>query len=140
MSNGVKSVSDEYTISVRVSDDDGGASSGSLVDSDRFPTENSRYVSTNGVTYSSGSFQAEIVSMDLQGSSVEPNAVSPLAVGAGYHIDSFFDVFTELSVDIGGGLYHIDSFFDVFTELSIDGGGGSYGLFATEIVSMISYE
>jgi hypothetical protein len=24
--------------------------------------------------------------------------------------------------DLGGGLYHIDSFFDVFTELSIDGG------------------
>jgi hypothetical protein len=24
--------------------------------------------------------------------------------------------------DIGGGMYHIDSFFDVFTELSIDGG------------------
>ena len=24
--------------------------------------------------------------------------------------------------DIGGGLYHIDSFFDVFTELSVDGG------------------
>lgn len=24
--------------------------------------------------------------------------------------------------DIGGGLYHIDSFFDVFTELSLDGG------------------
>ena len=25
--------------------------------------------------------------------------------------------------DIGGGMYHIDSFFDVFTEVSIDGGG-----------------
>src|SRR5438477_10706248 len=24
--------------------------------------------------------------------------------------------------DIGGGLYHIDSFFDVFTELSLDDG------------------
>ena len=24
--------------------------------------------------------------------------------------------------DLGGGLYHIDSFFDVFTELSVDGG------------------
>jgi hypothetical protein len=24
--------------------------------------------------------------------------------------------------DIGGGMYHIDSFFDVFTELSLDGG------------------
>jgi hypothetical protein len=25
-------------------------------------------------------------------------------------------------LDLGGGLYHIDSFFDVFTELSVDGG------------------
>ena len=25
--------------------------------------------------------------------------------------------------DLGGGLYHIDSFFDVFTELSVDGEG-----------------
>jgi len=25
--------------------------------------------------------------------------------------------------DLGGGLYEIDSFFDVFTELSVDGGG-----------------
>ncbi|MDP6547194.1 MAG: PEP-CTERM sorting domain-containing protein, partial [Phycisphaerae bacterium] len=25
-------------------------------------------------------------------------------------------------IDLGGGLYHIDSFFDVFTELSVDGG------------------
>ena len=24
--------------------------------------------------------------------------------------------------DIGGGQYHIDSFFDIFTELSLDGG------------------
>ena len=24
--------------------------------------------------------------------------------------------------DLGGGLYHIDSFFDVFTELSVDSG------------------
>jgi hypothetical protein len=24
--------------------------------------------------------------------------------------------------DIGGGMWHIDSFFDVFTELSVDGG------------------
>ena len=33
--------------------------------------------------------------------------------------------------DTGGGLYHIDSFFDVFTELSVDGGanwiGSDYG-------------
>jgi hypothetical protein len=28
--------------------------------------------------------------------------------------------------DLGGGLYHIDSFFDVFTELSLDGGASWY--------------
>jgi len=70
----------------------------------------------------------------------------------GFHVDSFFDVFTELSVD-GGGLWHIDSFFDVFTELSVGGGqsvpveltgpvttrvtrGQEAGTFDTEIVSM----
>jgi hypothetical protein len=36
--------------------------------------------------------------------------------------------------DIGGGLYHIDSFFDVFTELSVD--GGQSWIAATDSVRM----
>ena len=62
-----------------------------------------------------GSFQAEIVSMDLIGNvgglSVElRESAQMVSVGR-------TDVY-----DLGGGLYHIDSFFDVFTELSVDGG------------------
>ena len=95
-----------------------------------------------------GSFDAEIVSLNLSGNVggmyVEVHESSTPSMG-------------ELTLsDIGGGLYHIDSFFDVFTELSVDDGpfeplNGSantivleplpmeevtLGTFATEIVSM----
>ncbi|MBN1787476.1 MAG: PEP-CTERM sorting domain-containing protein [Sedimentisphaerales bacterium] len=56
----------------------------------------------------------------------------PPSSGGSLPVDSFFDVFTELSVD-GGNSWMADSFFDVFVELSVDGGGGT---FQTEIVSM----
>jgi len=82
--------------------------------SDTFPAPGSKYVSVNSATHDMGMFDAEIVSMSL--SCKEPGDTVPL-------------------MDLGGGLYHIDSFFDVFTELSVDGGPAT-GTFATEIVSM----
>lgn len=63
----------------------------------------------------SGLFDTEIVSMSLSGDAGGMPILireSPTMQSAGLH-----DV-----TDIGGGLYHIDSFFDVFTELSVDGG------------------
>jgi hypothetical protein len=62
-----------------------------------------------------GTFQTEILSMSLSGDvggvSIEiresPSLPSPGQVRV---------------LDIGGGIYQIDSFFDVFTELSVDGG------------------
>ena len=60
-----------------------------------------------------GTFEAEIVSMSLIGD-----------VGGVYvevHESSSMPSMGEVT-DLGGGLYHIDSFFDVFTELSVDGG------------------
>ena len=70
---------------------------------------------------------------------------------AGFQVESFFDVFTELSVD-GGGQWTVDSFFDVFTELTVGTElvslnlagpattritrGQEAGTFDTEIVSM----
>jgi PKD repeat protein len=66
-----------------------------------------------------GSFEAEIISMELSGMTMVPELLSiqiresPTFVSAG-RIDI---------TDIGGGLYRIESFFDVFTELSVDGGG-----------------
>ena len=59
-----------------------------------------------------GTFATEIVSMSLSGGGVMIRQ-DPLRASTGQ---------TDIN-DLGGGLYHIDSFFDVFTELSIDGGG-----------------
>lgn len=62
-----------------------------------------------------GTFDTEIIAMDLSGS-VGPLPIiireSPTQPSTGQ---------TTIT-DLGGGLYHIDSFFDVFTELSVDGG------------------
>ncbi|MBL0928262.1 MAG: hypothetical protein IBJ11_11535 [Phycisphaerales bacterium] len=62
-----------------------------------------------------GTFNTEMLAMDLSGSSpFGPFLVreSPTLASTGQ---------TTIT-NIGGGLFHIDSFFDVFTELSIDGG------------------
>jgi hypothetical protein len=69
----------------------------------------------NGGANQTGTFQTEIISMSLSGDvggvSIEiresPSMPSPGQVRV---------------LDIGGGNYQIDSFFDVFTELSVDGG------------------
>ena len=62
-----------------------------------------------------GTFDTEMLSMNLSGSSfLGPYMVreSPTRASLG----------RTTVADIGGGLYRIDSFFDVFTELSLDGG------------------
>jgi hypothetical protein len=62
-----------------------------------------------------GTFQTEMLSMDLTGSSPSGPVMireSPTQASTGQ---------TTIT-DIGGGEYRISSFFDVFTELSIDGG------------------
>ncbi|ODS39723.1 MAG: hypothetical protein A7315_10655 [Candidatus Altiarchaeales archaeon WOR_SM1_79] len=51
---------------------------------------------------------------------VSENIVRDEDTDAQFTVDSFFDVFTELSVDGAGTTYPADSFFDVFTELSVD--------------------
>ena len=67
------------------------------------------------VTGQTGTFDTEIISMSLTGS------IGGLDV-------EIHDSPTESSmgeatiVDLGGGLWQIDSFFDVYTELSMDGG------------------
>jgi hypothetical protein len=63
-----------------------------------------------------GTFPVEMVGMSLSGEGTTPPSVrireSPTLPSVGQ---------TRIT-DIGGGQYHIDSFFDVFTELSFDGG------------------
>lgn len=62
-----------------------------------------------------GTFDTEMLSMNLQGGTMPPGVMvreSPTRQSLGQtHI-----------APIGGGMYRIDSFFDVFTELSLDGG------------------
>jgi len=62
-----------------------------------------------------GTYNTEMLALNLNGSSpFGPYMLreSPTLASTGQ---------TRVT-DIGGGLYHIDSFFDVFTELSVDGG------------------
>ena len=70
----------------------------------------------NKVGNTTGTFDAEIVSMSLSGDVPGAGTVmlreSPNRNSTG----------KTTITDLGGGLYHIDSFFDVFTELSVDGG------------------
>ena len=70
---------------------------------------------TDRLLSTAGLFDAEIVSMSLSGDVGDAMVLvreSPTEASTGR---------TEI-VDLGGGLYHIESFFDVFTELSVDGG------------------
>ncbi|MAE63156.1 MAG: hypothetical protein CMJ18_02685 [Phycisphaeraceae bacterium] len=62
-----------------------------------------------------GLFDAEIVSMSLSGAA--PGAPIMMREDTQRASTGSTDI-----ADLGGGLYHIDSFFDVFTELSVDGG------------------
>ncbi|MEX0611790.1 MAG: PEP-CTERM sorting domain-containing protein [Pirellulales bacterium] len=62
-------------------------------------------------TCTTGTFDTEMLSMSLTGGGVMIRE-SPTKASTGK---------TSIA-DIGGGMYHIDSFFDVFTELSLDGG------------------
>jgi len=66
---------------------------------------------------STGTFATEIVAMDLQG---DVPGVGWAMVRESLQLPSAG--VTEVS-DLGGGMWHIDSFFDVFTEVSFDYGG-----------------
>jgi hypothetical protein len=70
---------------------------------------------TDRLLSTTGTFPTEMISMSLSGSAgVLPVMLreSPTLASTG----------NTTITDLGGGLYHIDSFFDVFTELSLDGG------------------
>ena len=62
-----------------------------------------------------GTFQTEMLSMNLTGNS----PFGPFMIRESPTLQSTGQ--TSIT-DIGGGMFQIDSFFDVFTELSIDGG------------------
>jgi hypothetical protein len=62
-----------------------------------------------------GTFNTEMLALNLSG-------VSPLGPFMIRESPTRASLGQTSITDIGGGLYQIDSFFDVFTELSIDGG------------------
>ncbi len=62
-----------------------------------------------------GTFSTEMLSMNLSGTT----PLGPFMIRESPTLPSLGQTTVT---DIGGGLYRIDSFFDVFTELSIDGG------------------
>lgn len=69
----------------------------------------------NGLPPGTPFFDTEMLQLDLQGGSLPPGVMireSPTKQSLG----------RTTQTPIGGGLFQIDSFFDVFTELSIDGG------------------
>lgn len=73
----------------------------------------------------------ELVALSL--TSVDPigNTVPMPPPGGTFQVDSFFDVFVELS--IGGNLFQVDSFFDITYQVSR---GSCKGCWQTEMVSM----
>jgi len=91
-----------------------------IADSSIGPTATELTGSTTTITYNkwgvtTGTFDAEIVWMALSGQvSGIPFLIreNPVLSSAGQ---------TGIT-DLGGGMYNIESFFDVFTELSVDGG------------------
>jgi len=72
-------------------------------------------IARNKVGHETGTFETEIVSMSLQG--ITPSGLVQIREDPSRASTGSTDI-----IDIGGGLYHIDSFFDVYTELSLDGG------------------
>ena len=69
----------------------------------------------NKIGNTTGTFDTEMLQLNLTGTS----PFGPFMIRESPTLQSLGQ--TKIS-DIGGGLYHIDSFFDVFTELSLDGG------------------
>src|SRR5204863_1952694 len=76
------------------------------------PETNAVYGKIGNVT---GTFNTEMLQLDLSGTS----PFGPYMIRESPTLSSTGQTTVN---NIGGGLFHIDSFFDVFTELSIDGG------------------
>ena len=103
---------------------------------DAFPVPGGSYVAGGPTTYNDGMVQTEIVSMSLRVSE-QSGVLFPTTMSGGYYtVDSFFDVFVEISI---GGQPPVRAILAGPAELGImvapDSLDGS-GTFDTEIVSM----
>ena len=72
-------------------------------------------ITSGKVGNTTGTFDTEIIAMSLTSN-------TPLGVITVRQDPNRATLGQTTITDIGGGLYQIDSFFDVFTELSVDGG------------------
>ena len=73
-----------------------------------------RYVKTSGSAPDVGTFATEMLQLDIQGGMLPAGVMlreSPTRQSIGY-----------LDLTSVSGTYHMDSFFDIFTELSVNGG------------------
>ena len=93
------------------------------------PTANIIYVNHMADSLEESFFDAEIIQMDIKGGDLpteiflresptisSPGRISIKHQGSGYRIDSFFDLFTEISVD--GGMVWIPAMNDIKMELN----------------------
>ena len=95
-----------------------------------FPIAGSEYQSTHGTGF--GAVPIEILSLSLTSPPATMATVPLPPPGSMATIDSFFDVFTELSVNPGSPPFAIDSFFDITYRIAGGGGSGGSGGFAPE--------
>ena len=93
----------------------------------------SMWVAANKVGNTTGVFDVELVEMSLIGNVIVPG-LGPVPIQLRENVSEASMGKTEIT-DIGGGLYHIDSFFDVYAEVSPD--GGQTWMAATESVHMV---
>jgi uncharacterized repeat protein (TIGR02543 family) len=75
----------------------------------------SRWIAYNKIGSATGTFSTEILALNL-------SANSPFGPFMLRESPTLASVGQSSITDLGGGLYRIDSFFDVFTELSVDQG------------------
>jgi len=111
----------------------GVAAQGVVEPSDAFPVPGRLYVAEGPIHYSR--IQTEILSMSLSSGVLDP--ISPTTLPGGtYELDSFFDVFVELSIEGGPvGMARLSG--PVGFEIVVpDEPFGEAGTFDTEIVSM----
>jgi hypothetical protein len=96
-----------------------------------FPIAGSEYQSTNGTGFG-GAVPVEILSLSLTSPPTTMGTVPLPPPGGSATVDSFFDIFTELSVGGGSPPVAIDSFFDITYRIAGGGGSGGSGGFAPD--------
>lgn len=108
---------------------------GVLFDEATFPPRNGGYESQNGTGFGVSGLKLNTLNLTQNDRRVS-DLPSP---GETFIVDSFFDVFFDITYAPQGNVAHsvtVDSFFDVFTEITLKATGNSTGSWDTEMLSM----